>query len=130
MTAAGVGPAPRRAGPAWRDFLAAQAGSIIACGFLHIGLIDLRRIYALVFLGHGTRRLHIAGVTAHPAARWTVQQVRNFALELGLRLESPHFLIRDRDSRYTGSFDTVFESESIEVVGTAPRSPRMNAHAL
>jgi putative transposase len=128
LTAAGVGPAPRRAGPTWRDFLTAQADSIIACDFLHIDLIDLRRVYALVFLEHGTRRLHIAGVTAHPTARWTVQQARNLALELGPRLESLRFLIRDRDSKYTESFDTVFESESIEVVRTAPQSLRMNAH--
>ena len=61
LTAAGIDPAPRRRGPTWREFLTAQAESIIACDFLYIDLIDLRRVYALVFLEHHTRRLHIAG---------------------------------------------------------------------
>ncbi|MGW0633726.1 integrase core domain-containing protein [Streptomyces sp. NPDC002758] len=128
LTAAGAGPAPRRGGPTWREFLTAQADGIIACDFLHIDLVDLRRVYALVFLEHGTRRLHIAGVTAHPTAQWTVQQARNLAVDLGVRLESLRFIVRDRDGKYTDSFDAVFESETIEVLRTAPRSPRMNAH--
>jgi putative transposase len=128
LTAAGIGPAPRRARPTWREFLTMQADSIIACDFLHIDLVDLRRVYALVFLGHSNRRLHIAGVTAHPTAQWTVQQARNLAVELGVHFESLRFLVRDRDSKYIDSFDAVFESESIEVLRTAPRSPRMNAH--
>ncbi len=97
LTAVGVDPAPRRAGPTWREFLTSQAEAIIACDFLHIDLMDLRRVYALVFLEHGTRRLHIVGVTAHPTAQWTAQQARNLALEAGVRLESLRFLIRDRD---------------------------------
>lgn len=71
LTVAGVGPAPRRGGPTWREFLTAQTDGVIACDFLHIDLVDLRRVYALVFLEHGTRRPHIAGVTAHPTAQWT-----------------------------------------------------------
>ncbi|MEV6297513.1 integrase core domain-containing protein [Streptomyces sp. NPDC051896] len=128
LTAAGVGPAPRRGGPTWREFLTAQADGIIACDLLHIDLVDLRRVYAMVFLEHGTRRLHIAGVTAHPTAQWTVQQARNLAAELGLRFESLRFLIRDRDSKYTESLDAVFAAEGIETLSTAPGSPRMNAH--
>ncbi|WP_413754442.1 helix-turn-helix domain-containing protein [Streptomyces sp. R-74717] len=64
-----LGPAPRRGGPTWREFLTTQADGVIACDFLHIDLVDLRRVYALVFLEHGTRHLHIAGVTAHPTAQ-------------------------------------------------------------
>ncbi|GAA2350221.1 hypothetical protein GCM10010376_85500 [Streptomyces violaceusniger] len=116
--AAGVDPAPRRMGPTWREFLTAQAGSIIACDFLHIDLVDLRRVYALVFLEHGTRRLHVAGVTAHPTAQWTAQQARNLALAEGMRLEPLRFLIRDRDSKYPESFDAIFEAEGIETLKT------------
>lgn len=53
LTVARAGPAPRRNGPSWREFLTAQAAGIIACDFLHIDLVDLRRVYALVFLEHG-----------------------------------------------------------------------------
>jgi putative transposase len=66
-----------------REFLTAQT-----CDFVHIDLVDLRRVYALVFLEHSTRRLHLAGVTAHPTASWTVQQARNLAAELGVRVNA------------------------------------------
>ncbi|MGW9498632.1 integrase core domain-containing protein [Streptomyces prasinus] len=128
LTAAGIDPAPRRGGPTWREFLTAQAEGIIACDFVHIDLVDLRRVYAVVFLEHGTRRLHIAGVTAHPTGPWTVQQARNLAVEFGVRADSLRFLLRDRDAKYTESFDAVFAADDIEVVRTAPRAPRTNAH--
>jgi putative transposase len=128
LTAAGIDPAPRRSGPTWREFLTAQAEGVIACDFVHIDLVDLRRVYALVFLEHGTRRLHLAGVTAHPTASWTVQQARNLTIELGARINLLRFLIRDRDAKYTGSFDAVFSADGIEAVRTAPHAPRMNAH--
>ncbi|MEU7856402.1 hypothetical protein [Nonomuraea sp. NPDC049141] len=72
----GIDPAPRRAGPSWRQFLAAQAHAIIACDFLVVETVLLKRLYVLVFIEHGTRRLHLAGVTAHPTGAWTAQQAR------------------------------------------------------
>jgi hypothetical protein len=66
LRAAGIEPAPRRAGPTWRELLAAQARVIIACDFLAVETVLLKRLYALVFIEHGTRRLHVAGVTAAP----------------------------------------------------------------
>ena len=85
LRAAGIDPAPRRAGPTWRQFLTAQATGIIAVDFLHVDTVLLQRLYVLVFIEHGTRRMHLGGVTAHPTGAWTVQQARNLAISLGGR---------------------------------------------
>ncbi|MEV1004030.1 hypothetical protein [Nonomuraea sp. NPDC050202] len=82
---AGIDPAPRRAGPTWRQFLTAQAHAIVACDFLVVETMMLKRLYVLVFIEHGTRRLHLAGVAAHPTGAWTVQQARNLMMDLGDR---------------------------------------------
>jgi len=127
LRAAGIGPAPRRSGPTWRQFLAAQAAGILAVDFLHVDTVLLKRIYVLVFIEHGTRRMHLGGVTTHPTGDWTVQQARNLALTLGGRFEDIRFLIRDRGSNFTASFDAVFQVGGTRIVRTAVRAPRMNA---
>ena len=71
LNRAGIDPAPRRGGPTWREFLTAQAEGIIAADFFHIDTVLGARLYALAFLEHGTRRLHITGVTAHPTRSFT-----------------------------------------------------------
>jgi putative transposase len=108
LRAAGIDPAPRRSGPTWRQFLHAQAAGILAVDFLHVDTVLLKRVYVLVFIEHGTRRMHLGGVTAQPTSDWTVQQVRNLALTLGERFESIRYLVRDRGSNFTTSFDAVF----------------------
>ena len=87
----------------------------------------LKRIYVLVFIEHGTRRMHLGGVTASPTGEWTVQQARNLALALGERFESVRFLIRDRGSNFTRSFDAVFQASGTRILQTAVQAPRMNA---
>ncbi len=84
LHAAGVDPPapPRRTGPSWREFLPVQAEGIVAADFFHIDTITGKRLYALAFLEHGTRKLHITGVTAHPTAKWAVQQARNLTADL------------------------------------------------
>jgi len=79
----------------------------------------------MAFLEHGTRRLHITGVTAHPTGEWAAQQAHNLAADLGTRMESLRFVLRDRDTK---SFDAVFQAEGMDVLLSAPRAPRMNAH--
>jgi putative transposase len=120
-------PAPRRSGPSWREFLRAQAASIVACDFFTVESIVLRRYYVLLFIGHASRRVWLAGCTTNPTGAWVTQQARNLALdfaEQGIR-----FLIRDRDSKYSSAFDEVFRSEQIRIVKTPVRAPKANAIA-
>ncbi|MEV1171140.1 integrase core domain-containing protein [Nonomuraea sp. NPDC049784] len=126
LHAAGIDPAPRRAGPTWRQFLTAQAPAIIACDFLAVETL-LKRLYVLVFIEHGTRRLYLAGVTAHPNGAWTAQQARNLAMDLGDRISELRFVIHDRDPLFTSAFREVFAAEGLQVITTLPRTPRMNA---
>ena len=106
LRAAGIDPAPRRSGPTWRQFLHTQAAGILAVDFLHVDTVLLTRLYVLVFIEHGTRRMHLGGVTAHPTGQWTVQQARNLALNLDERSGHFRFLIRDRGSNFTEPHST------------------------
>ena len=82
--------------PTWQQFLTAQAHAIIACDFLVIETVLLNRLYVLVFIEHGTRRLHLAGVTTRPTGAWAVQQARNLAMDLADRISTLRFVIHDR----------------------------------
>jgi putative transposase len=123
----GLGPAPRRSGPSWREFLRAQAASIVACDFFTVDSVLLRRYYVFFFIAHASRRVWLAGCTTHPTGAWVTQQARNLGIDFadeGVRL-----LIRDRDSKYSGSFDEVFRSNRIRIVKTPVRAPQANAIA-
>ena len=120
-------PAPRRSGLTWTQFLTAQARGVLAAGFVRVDTVFLRRIYAMIVLGHGTRRVHLAGSTANPDGAWTTQAARNVLMDPGQRVTSAKFLIRDRAGQFTSPFDAVFTAEGIRILASPPQAPRADA---
>src|SRR6266508_1892367 len=127
LLAAGLEPAPRREGPSWRDFLRQQAASMLACDFFTVETISLRRVYVLFFIEVESRRVHLAGCTTNPTGAWVTQHARNLSFS-GV-FERMRFLIHDRDSKFTASFEEIFRSEGIRIIHTPIRAPQANAYA-
>ncbi|MCA1698230.1 MAG: integrase core domain-containing protein [Actinobacteria bacterium] len=125
----GIGPAPKRLEQSWAQFLRRQAASILECDFLTVDTLFMRRFYVLFFIELATRRIRLAGITTNPDGRWVTQQARNLLMELDDENVRPLFLIRDRDSKFTGEFDDVFRSEGIRVIKAPVRAPKARAHA-
>jgi putative transposase len=122
-------PAPRRSGPTWCEFLRVQAEGILATDFFTVDTITLRRFYVLFVIEIDRRRVHLLGVTANPIGPWVTQMARNFASELEDAGRHFRFLVRDRDTKFTASFDTVLASIGIETIRTPVASLRANAFA-
>jgi putative transposase len=125
----GLPPAPRREGPTWSQFLSAQAKGTLATDFFGVDSVTLRRYYVLFVIEVDSRVVHLLGVTTNPAMAWVVQVARNFTSDIEDAGHRFRFLIRDRDTKFTASFDEAFRSSRIEAIRTPVRSPKANAFA-
>jgi putative transposase len=125
----GIDPSTRRSGPTWSEFLRTQAATMLACDFFAVDTVLLRRLYVLFFMEVDTRKVYVSGVTASPVGKWVTQQSRNLRVLLADRARAARFLIRDRDTKFTASFDEVFRSDGVRIIKTPIRAPRANAFA-
>jgi putative transposase len=124
----GLPPAPQRDSQSWRNFLQAHGESILACDFFTVDTVFLRRLYALVFISIGSRRIEYFAITGKPDTTWMLQQARNLLMELDDRDQPTRFLIHDRDAKFPHAFDAFLEGESIKVIRTPIQAPNANAY--
>ena len=113
----------------WREFVRVHRQSLLAVDFFTVETIWLQRLYVLFFIELGSRSVHLAGCTPNPSGAWVTQQARQLAWTLTERPEPVRFLIRDRDQKFTASFDEVFRSDGIEIIRTPFRAPQANGVA-
>jgi putative transposase len=128
LAEAGIPSAPQRDRQCWRSFLHQQGESMLACDFLTVDTVWLRRLYVLVFLSIGSRRVEYLACTSNPDTTWMLQQARNLLMDLDDRGRQVRFLLHDRDSKFAAAFDAVFTGEGIRIVRTPVRAPNANAH--
>lgn len=127
----GIPPAPERgrAGSSRRVFLNHDKDQFLACDFFTVETLTLQTRYGLFFLEQGIRRVHVAGCAAHPTGAWVTQQARQMTWTLQDCEQPIRYLIHDHDTKFTDAFDTVFESEGVELVDIPYHAPNANAHA-
>src|SRR5688572_18231955 len=124
-------PAPQRckSGNSWRILLHHYKDQLLATDFFTVETALLQTVYVFFFIELGTRRVHFAGCTAHPTSAWVTQQARQMTWTLQDQGIPIQFLIHDRDSKFSATFDAVFRSEQIQIIRTPFRAPNANAYA-
>src|SRR5439155_21681961 len=103
--------------------------SSVECDFFTVDTSWLRRLYVFFFIELERRRVHIAGVTAHPNGDWVTRQASKVLTRLRAEGKRPQILIRDRDVKLTKAFDAFLRSEGITVIRTPIAAPIAKAHA-
>jgi hypothetical protein len=126
-----IPPVPKRqTDTTWRQFLHAQAATMLAADFFHVDCaVTLRRLYCLFATEAGSAYVHSPGVTAHPDGPRATHQIRTLLIDHGHRAADIRFLARDRAGQFTEPSDAVLAGAGIDAVQIPPRSPRANAHA-
>jgi putative transposase len=122
-------PAPQRDELSWRNFLRQHAATTLACDFFTVETAWLKRIYVLFFISLDRRRIEFVACTPNPTGAWVAQQARNLLMTLDDREQPLRYLIHDRDAKFSGGCDLVFQSEGIAVIRTPVQAPNANAHA-
>ena len=118
-----------RGGMTWREFVRTHRRSLLAVDFFTAETMWLQRLYVLFFIELGSRRVHLAGCTPTPSAEWVTQQARQLTWSLSDRPEPFRSVIRDRDQKFTTTFDEVFRSAGCEIIRTPFRAPQANGVA-
>lgn len=136
LNEAGIHPSPERhrKKPAlpWSTFIRAHMETMVACDFFTKTVFTLRgprTAYVLIFIHLGSRRVHCSAPTYAPDSAWVTQQARNTLMWCANQGIAPGFLIRDADTKFSTSFDTVWESEAARVIRIPHRAPDANAFA-
>ena len=101
----------------------------MATDFFTVDTVSLRRCYVLSVIEVERRVVHVLGVTASPNGLWVTQAARDFAAHLEDVGRRVRFLVRDRDTKFTAGFDTIFASIGAETICTPVRAPSANAFA-
>ena len=129
----GIPPAPeRKTKTTWAEFIRSHRAVLAATDFLSVEVLTLSGLvtyYILFFMHIETRRVVIAGITEHPDERWMQQMARNVTMDEWGFLQNSRYLIHDRDTRYTKSFQAILEAGHVKPVKLPARSPNLNAYA-
>ncbi len=128
----GLDPGPKRGEGSWDDFIKRHAATLWATDFFSTKVFTFSgftEVFVLFFIHLGSRRVYLAGGTAHPDRQWMTQQARNVSMFFAEQPVKPTYLIRDHDSKFVQEFDALLESDGMEIVKVGPRAPNLNAYA-
>ena len=126
----GILPVPVRYGSiGWKTMMKHYKEQLLCCDFFVVESLFLKTYHVLFFLEIGTRRVHLAGVTANPNGYWVAQQARQYIWAIEEREETFRCLLHDNDNKLTEAFDHIFQSKQIGVIHTLIEAPNANSFA-